>query len=105
MTALLRALLGLLAETAVWCALVVAVSLLVSVVVMAAFEEPGNPRRVVALAAVGAALAIGAAGRAGLPPGWELGVGARPVPVIWATAGAALVAVFVSIIGRGRSDG
>lgn len=102
MSALLRALLGLLVETALWVGLVIAVAAVVAVVVMALFASTRDPRPVVALATIGAALAVGVAHRAGLPPLWQVGMSVRQVSVVWSAVGAVVVATWVCADGSGR---
>lgn len=104
MSALLRAVLGLMAETAVWAGLVIGVAAVVSLVVMAAFGTARHPRHVVAVGSLAAALAVGIADRVGLPAWWQIGLNPRRVPVVWAVAGAAIGAAAACLAGRRRRE-
>ncbi len=103
MSAVLRAVLGLVAETALWCALVVAVAAVISLPL--SFLLGTGRRRLAGMvhAAIGAALAVGIAARAGLPDLWRLGIEARQVTVVWAAVGALATTLGEAIIARRRS--
>lgn len=96
MSALLRGVLGLLAETLVWCGLVLAVATLV-ILACAVVRTPRNPRRALVAATIAAALTIGVADRAGLPPLWQVGLHTRLVPVVWSAIGAAMACAAILV--------
>ncbi|HLA65948.1 MAG TPA: hypothetical protein VJP05_00465 [Acidimicrobiia bacterium] len=104
MSALLRALAGLLGETAAWCAAVVVIAAVVSLAVMAALRAAGHPGTVIVAAAVGGALSVGIADRIGAPELWQIGLSVRPVAVAWAAAGAAIAAAVVCVRNRARGS-
>jgi len=100
LSALLRAVAGLLVETALWCGVVAAVAAIISGGLLV-IGTPRRPGRVVAVAALGAAIAVGIADRIGLPLLWRLGPAARAVPVVWSAVGAAVTCLV--LYGRDRA--
>lgn len=102
MSALLRAVVGLVVETTSWCALVAVVAAIVALPLALALDTGHDRTTAILHAAIGAALAVGIAARVGLPDLWRLGFEARRVAIVWAAAGAAVTVLAEAAIARRR---
>ena len=101
MTLLLSEVAGLLAGTALWLLVVLAVGTIVGLAVGTAVHRT-PPTRTVRVAVISGLLAAGAAQRLGLADPAAFAVMGRPVPPIWVVAGAAIGAA-LSGVRRGVS--